>query len=247
MTARAWSESSIQIPCAGTAAGAAGELDLPRLGGTATGTALWSWTWRARCFGPSALAERGVALLLQQHLSVQLISLRSFWLMHDHELWSLCLLEPCKRWCAELQTSSAAPALLEREAVPWPVLQSEFCFIRCEIWHWLQEVHVACPDARVWWKHLLSRNPLPLWHGWFRAQPLSDDPLAMTSCHVAQMRRQDISRAPRAGKAAAEVCCDGCCMHRKASAPCSQSSPRNPQGLASSPFAHCDSHLGQSR
>lgn len=82
-----------------------------------------------------------------------------------------------------------------------------------------REVHVACPDARIWWKHLLSRNLL--WHGLFRAQPLPDNPLERTSCHAAQMHRQDISRTPlpcpRAGKAAAEVPCDGCCMHRKAS------------------------------
>ena len=61
--------------------------------------------------------------------------------------WSSYLLEPGKRWYAELQTSSAALAVLEGrgcalgglcEVACVPVCRVSLSLIRCEVWHWLQ-------------------------------------------------------------------------------------------------------------
>lgn len=119
----------------------------------------------------------------------------------------------------------------------WHVLQSvESHFLLSDVRSGTgcREIHVACPDGKVRWKCLLSRNPLPLWHGWFRAQPIPDDPLERTSCCVAEMCRQGIGRAslPSPGKSSSIGSCDWCCKHRKASGSSSQPPPGDPHSAA---------------
>jgi len=145
--------------------------------------------------GASGLARRGVALLLWQHPSVQLATLSEELLVHILLKWCSYLLEPCELWCAELQ-----PGLCPGWALQGGACEPRFLLPDVRSGTGCGEVRVACPDGRVWWKCLLSRHPLPLWHGWFRAQPLPDSSLERPRCRVAQMRRQDVGLLQEQGE-----------------------------------------------
>lgn len=168
LTRSAWSKSSWQSLVLGLLL-LPGELYLPHLGETAAGTAVWigrmKWMmlWcisRKRCCFPVVAASFSAAYLTVWGAFGWYVVTKLWSIYYRSGLrisWS-----PVELWCAELQTSCAGGrgCALDGlcEAACAPVCQSCFLLSDVRSGTGCREVHVACPDGRVWWKRLLSGN-----------------------------------------------------------------------------------------